>query len=48
MTEKGILFEPVSTYAVQTENHKDKLVLGYGDRTVDEVQKGLSVLRDIV
>jgi GntR family transcriptional regulator / MocR family aminotransferase len=48
MIENGILFEPVSSYSINTINHRDKLVLGYGHRTIEEVERGLVKLQEIL
>jgi len=48
MRDKGILFEPVNTYSHQTGKHKDKLVLGYGHRSIEEIKTGLMILRTLL
>lgn len=41
LLERGISIEPVSAYSIENSAHKDKLVFGYGNNTIETLKKGL-------
>lgn len=45
---RGVRIVTVENYSFQTRDHLDKLVLGYGNRSLEELEKGLKVLAALV
>ncbi len=46
--EKGINLAPVELHCVEKGRHQDKLLIGYGHLTPEEIRKGIRVLQDFI
>jgi GntR family transcriptional regulator / MocR family aminotransferase len=46
LEKNGVIVYPVEKYALLKGNHKNKLVLGYGSLTVEQIINGVTRLKE--
>ena len=46
LEQAGARFYPVGLHALQPEQHKDKILIGYGNLSTDEITRGIATLAD--